>query len=169
MSAIAAIAVQIGVPLIEKILTNKIGGAGGELAADVLRNLADRAGTTPAGLEVLAETEPGRVIDAMRHVEKMTPELIALYAAGVQGQFALLQAEQADPAWMRAWRPAGMYMLGFLWLWNVVLLHVANAIWKIALPAVPFEVLFQVSALYMGLYMGGHTVKDVAEKWKAKA
>jgi hypothetical protein len=28
----------------------------------------------------------------------------------------------------------------------------------------PFEHLMGISALYMGLYMGGHTIKDVAGK-----
>ena len=69
---------------------------------------------------------------------------------------------------MRAWRPLGMYLIGFLWLWNVVLLHVANAIWKIALPPVEFAVLLQISAIYMGLYMGGHTVKATVQNFMKK-
>jgi hypothetical protein len=46
----------------------------------------------------------------------------------------------------------------------VMLLHVANAIWKIALPPMPWDQLIYFSGLYMGLYMGGHTVKDVVAK-----
>ena len=34
----------------------------------------------------------------------------------------------------------------------------------LALPPVPFEQLFQLTALFSGLYMGGHTAKDVAGK-----
>lgn len=162
---LATIALNAGLPVIEKILSKKLGDAGGQLVAETLRAIAERLHVAPDQLEVEAEANPGRVIDAMREVERMTPELTALYAAGLQGQFALLQAETAGPAWASAWRPAGMYLIGFLWLWNVVLLHVANAIWKIALPPVPFEQLIQLSGLYMGLYMGGHTVKDVVQKW----
>jgi len=169
MSApLVALAVQIGVPLIEKVLSRQIGPTGGALAADVIRAIADRTGTTPAQVERLAETEPARVIDAMREVEKMTPELVALYAAGVEKQFALIESERAEPLWVRAWRPLGMYALGLLWLWNIILLHVANAIWKIALPPTDHAVLIQISGLYMGLYMGGHTVKDIADKWAGR-
>lgn len=168
MSALATIALNAGLPIIEKILTRKLGDAGGQLATEVLGRIAQQAGVAPDALEDVAANDPGKVIDAMRAVNHMAPEVMAIYAAGLEGQFALLQAETAEGGWKSAWRPAGMYVLGFLWLWNVVLLHVANAVWKIALPVMPFAELFQVSGLYMGLYMGGHTVKDIASKWVAK-
>lgn len=169
MSAtLAAIALNAGLPIIEKVLTRKLGDTGGALATEVLAAIAERAGVAPDNLDDVAHANPGAVIDAMRAVEAMSPEIVGLYAAGLQGQFALLQAECEQGGWKAAWRPAGMYMLGFLWLWNVVLLHVGNAIWKTALPPMPFEQLLQVSGLYMGLYMGGHTVKDIASKWVGK-
>lgn len=168
MSAIIALATQVGLPLIEKILSRKVGASTATLATDILRNIAERAGTTPDGLDQLAEAEPGRVIEAMREVEKMSPELVALYAAGLEGQFALLQSERGEPLWVRAWRPLGMYGIGFLVGWNAVFLHVANAIWKIALPPTDWGVVIQICGLYMGLYMGGHTLKDIAGKWVQK-
>ena len=168
MNVLATLALQAGLPVLEKILSRKIGDAGGQLAGEAIRAIADRLHITPDAVEAEAETRPGAVIEIMREVERMTPEMTALYAAGLQGQFALMQAEMSGPAWVSAWRPAGMYLLGFLWLWNTVILHVANAIWKIALPPMPFEQLIQLSGLYMGLYMGGHTVKDVVGKWLSK-
>jgi len=168
MSALAAIALNAGMPIIEKLLTRKLGDEGGQLATEVLSRIAAQAGVSADALDAVAENDPGRVIDAMRVVNDMTPEVMAIYAAGLQGQFALLQAETAKGGWTAAWRPAGMYLIGFLWLWNVVVLHVANAIWKVALPPTPFDVLLGVSGIYMSLYMGGHTLKDVASKWVAK-
>ncbi len=169
-SALISLAVQIGVPLIEKVLARKIGAGSAELATDVIGALAERAGVAPAELNALAEANPPRVIDAMREVEKMTPELIALYAAGVEAQFALARAETSSEHFLSwAWRPAAMWGFGFLWFWNIVILHVANAYWKIALPQTDLGTLFQLNAVYMGLYMGGHTVKDfVATRWGAK-
>jgi hypothetical protein len=58
-----------------------------------------------------------------------------------------------------------MYLIGLLWIWNVIVLHVLNASLKIALPPMPFEQLMQLSGLYFGLYMGGHTIKDMVGKW----
>ena len=89
----------------------------------------------------------------------------------MQHQIDLMRSEMAagGPLWTWAWRPAGMWGLGALWFWNLILLHVANAFWKIALPQADLGLLFQLTAVYMGLYMGGHTVKDVVQKWKGAA
>jgi hypothetical protein len=169
VSVLVSLAVQAGLPLVEKILTRKLGPQNGALASDVIRAVASRAGAAPEELETLATTTPGRVIEAMRAVESGdAADKVALYVAETEARLAMFAAEQDGPVWVSAWRPAGMYLLGFLWLWNIVLLHVANAIWKIALPPVGFDVLVQISGLYMGLYMGGHTVKDLAAKWGAK-
>ncbi len=166
--ALIAIAAQVGAPMIEKILARKIGAAGASLATDVITKIATQAGTTPDRLNDLAASSPEAVAKAIREVEAMSPELVALYAAGLEGQFALLQAEMAEGGWKSAWRPLGMYFVIFLWAWQVVLLHVANAIWKIALPPMPWDQLIYFSGLYMGLYMGGHTIKDVVAKMVAK-
>lgn len=158
MSALGAIALQAGLPIIEKLLSKRIGDEGGKLATQVIQTIAERAGTTPDQIEAFAETTPGRVIDAMREVERAAPELIAAYDRDLQLQLAALAAEQDDPTWMRAWRPGWMYLLGFLWLWNLVILHVANAVWKIALPPLPTTDLLALTGLFLSLYMGGHTV-----------
>lgn len=168
METLIALAVSAGLPMIEKLLSQKIGDAGGQLASDVIRAIAGRAGITPDEVEVVAEQTPGRVIEAMREVERAAPDMIAAYDRDVQLQLATLAAEQDEPLWARMWRPGGMYLIGFLWLWNAVILHVANAIFKIALPPMPWDILMGLSSLYFALYMGGHTVKDLVGKWVAK-
>lgn len=165
MSPLAAIALNAGLPIVEKVLSGRLGDAGGQLATQVIRSIAESAGVTPASLEPLAEAEPGRVIDAMREVERKSPEMMALYAADAQLQLAALAADQDEPLWARLWRPLGMYFIMALWLWNAVILHVANAAWKIALPPMPWDILLGLSGLYFSLYMGGHTVKDIVSKW----
>lgn len=165
MSALAALALKSGFPLLRAILEGKLGGQNGGLAADVVGALAKRAGVEPDALEGLVETSPGKVIDAMKAVDPMTPELIALYQRGLEHQNALLMAEQEEGGWKAAWRPLGMYFVMVLWAWQVVVLHVCNAIWKIALPPMPYDQLVTFTGLYMGLYMGGHTLKDMASKW----
>lgn len=165
--SIASLAIQIGAPVVGKILTDQLGGHGG-LAIDVLQAVAKAAGVPVEDLDALAVDNQPKAVDALREVERQSPELVALYAAGLEYQTAMLQAEQTEPLWQRAWRPAGMYLIGLLWLWTIVIVHVANAIWKIALPPAPFDVLIQLTGIYAGLYMGGHTIKDLAEKWKEK-
>ncbi|AGH57992.1 hypothetical protein RHVG_00027 [Rhodovulum phage RS1] len=165
MGVLASLAGSAGIQIIEQILSRKLGDAGGQLAGQVLAEIAKRAGVPVDQLEQAAQDNPGQVIDAMRETEKASPELIALYASGLQLQMAQIEAEKGEPLWMRAWRPGLMYLIGLLWLWNVIILHVLNAIFKTALPPMPFDQLIQLSGLYMGLYMGGHTVKDAVAKW----
>lgn len=164
MSVLASLALQSGLPLIEKLLSKKIGDQGGALATAVISAIATRAGVLPDAVEDLAAATPGKVIEAMREVERASPELLAAYDRGLQLQLANLEAEKDDPAWMRAWRPGWMYLLGFLWLWNLVILHVANAVWKIALPPLPTTDLLALTGLFLSLYMGGHTVLRVLGK-----
>ncbi|WP_413874147.1 hypothetical protein [Albidovulum sp.] len=166
--ALIALAAQVGAPVIRDILARKIGRANAELAGDVVGLIAKRAGVAPEAVEQLAIDEPGRVTAAMTAVEADVAELAPLYAAEIAARQDTFAAEQGEPLWVRAWRPLGMYGLGFLWLWNLVLLHIANAWWKIALPPTDLGVLMQISALYMSLYMGGHTVKDLMSKWSAR-
>ena len=166
--ALISLAAQIGAPIIRDILARKIGRENAELASDVVGMIAKRAGVAPEAVEQLAADEPDRVAAAITAVEADVAELAPLYAAELAARQETYAAEREEPFCVRAWRPLGMYGLGILWFWNLILLHVANAYWKIALPPTDLGVLMQISALYMSLYMGGHTVKDIAGKWKTK-
>lgn len=167
-AALLTVATQIGAPLIRQVLSNRIGAQNTELATSVVEAVARRAGVGVPDLDRLAEADPSRMVDAVRETEAMMPEMVALYAQGLEGQFALLQAEQKGPWWGWAWRPAMMWLLALLWLWNIIALHVANAIWKTALPTTDSATLLGLTSVYMALYMGGHTLKDVAAKWGAR-
>ncbi|MGR3273358.1 hypothetical protein DU478_17545 [Thalassococcus profundi] len=164
-SALIALAAEIGAPLVRKVLTRQIGSESAEIVTDVLSAIAERAGIPVRDLDDAARTQPDVVQEAIRQTEENLPERLALYAQALEYQRDQLMSERGDPNWMRAWRPLGMYLVGFLWLWTFVILHVANAIWKIALPPPDLSVLLQLTGLYMALYMGGHTVKDVASKF----
>lgn len=166
--ALIAIAAEVGAPIVKKILERKLGAGGADLVGNVVDAIAREAGVSPDEVEQIAASNPDVIREAIRTVEEMSPELIALYSEGLKGQFALMQADRADPLWTRAWRPGWMYLLGFFWLWNIVILHVANAIFRTALPPVPFGDLVSLTGIFMGLYMGGHTVKDLASKWVTK-
>lgn len=163
------LAAEIGAPMIERILGSRIGQGNAELAQQVITRIARSAGVQSGPeLDALMLESPESVRDAIIDVETQTPELLALYAQGLEFQMAQLSSEQNDPLWYRAWKPGGMYLVGFLILWNAVILHSLNAAFKIALPPVEWSIILQLATLYLGLYMGGHTVKDVASKWVAK-
>lgn len=164
-AALISLALQAGAPLVRDILSKRIGAENTELAEGVVGLIARRAGVSVDALPQLAESDPDTVKKAIVEVDSaQAPGMVALYAQEMEFANATLHSDQDGRAWKSAWRPAGMYLIGFLWLWNVVILHVTNAIAKVALPPMPFEQLLQLSGLYFGLYMGGHTVKDVVSK-----
>ena len=165
MSALATLAGSAGLKIVEKIIANRLGDGAGQLAGDVLGAIAEQVGVPVDQLDQAAEDQPAAVTRALQAVEDRSPELIAVYAAGLELQKAQLAADAAEPRWMRAWRPAGMYLLGLFWIWSVIIVHVVNTAAGTALPPVPLDQLVQISGLYMGLYMGGHTIKDAMTKW----
>ncbi len=166
-SILAGMAADLGAPMVKRILQGKLGDTKGALAGQVIDRIAEAVGATPTTLDQVIADRPADVVEAITSAEREAPEMLASYAAGLEGQFALAQAEMAREHWISwAWRPAAMWGFGVLWFWNLVILHVANAYWKIALPQTDLSVLFQLNAVYMGLYMGGHTLKDfAATRW----
>ena len=166
-AALISLATQVGAPIIKRILSDKIGPRGAELAEDVMTRIAAGAGVAPAGLDDAARDMPEVVGAALVDVETVAPELISLYSKGLEGQYALQQAELRKEHWFAwAWRPGWMVLLGVFWLWNIVILHLLNAILKWALPPTDTTTLLGLTSLFMALYMGGHTVKDVFGKIK---
>jgi len=160
-----SLAAQAAAPLIRRILSDQIGASNAALVEQVLGEIARHLGVAPAELERVAREEPDRVITAIEATEeKMTPELIALYARGLEGQFGLLRQDARQPIWFSAWRPLWMYFLMALWVWNVVGLHLLNALLKWRLPQMDMTALLSLTGLFMALYMGGHTLKDVSGK-----
>lgn len=168
MSAtLLALAAQVGVPLLTQAVSKRLGPANGRLAENVLGAVAQRVGVAPNALEQFAGDHPDQVQSAMVAVEGMMPELLQLQMAEAETREALLMADARQGGWHAWWRPGWMYLLGLLWIWQVIGLHVLNAVFKIALPPAPWEYLMGLTAVITGLYMGGHTIKDVAKTWKA--
>lgn len=163
--ALISLVSTIAAPLVRDILTRKIGAQNARLAERVTEAIIERMGGE-ADLDLAAAERDPELIRSIEAVEReVAPELVALYVAETEARKELLSAEDDEPLWYKAWRPLWAYTVLCLWLWNVIVLHVANAIWKIALPQMDLVVLLQLSALYLSLYMGGHTVKAVASSW----
>lgn len=159
--SLISLAASVGAPLIQAVLERKIGSENAHLVTGLVEQIAEHAGLSRREVEQPSSAELPAIRDAIQVVEADVPEMIRVYEAELAAKAALFAAEAKEPLWIRAWRPLGMYGLGLLWLWNVMFLHIANAIWKIALPPMDLSILIQLSALYMSLYMGGHTVKAV--------
>lgn len=167
-SILVGMAVDVGAPLVRDILDRKIGGGSGKLAETVIKSIATSAGTTPEQLPDLADVNPNALEDAIRNTERVAPELIALYTAGLEGQFKLLSAETAEGPLQSGWRWGWMYLLGVFWTFYVLLFPILNALLRAFGSAVRIEVLeasilLTLTSWFIALYMGGHTLKELGK------
>lgn len=151
------------------ILAGALGGPAGGIVAtvgpEILKALG--VGTPEEAADVIA-AHPDAAREALAPIVAANRDELML--AAMAHLRATTEAEQRGPAWERAWRPGWMYLLGFLWTWSLVVAPTLNALdHALGIPVAPFDVLFGLSALYVGLYMGGHTAKDVVGKWTGRA
>lgn len=171
MSAIAAILLEaagsLAVPVIKKILGDKIGGAGGELAGNVIDIIAGQAGVP---VEKLPDVKPAELDKAIVAAEPMAVELLTLHVESQRLMNENLQAEldKGGPVWTWGWRPGWMWLLAVFWLYALILRPVVNAAFGASIEALDMGVLMTLTGLYMTAYLGGHTVKDVVAKWAGK-
>lgn len=158
---IGKVALDIGAPLIAKIVAGKFGPAGGALAETVIKTVAEKAGVEP---EALPDVDRPTLEAAVAATEDQAPELLALYMAGVEGQFALLQAETKEGFWQSFWRYGWMYLLAVFWIWRIIVGPIVNQRLESAgsfpIDLVELAVLMTLTSWFMALYMGGHTIKD---------
>lgn len=162
VGALIGLAAQAGAPMVRDILARRLGPANGRLAGEIVEAVASRAGIEVHDLDAAAAAGNEDVRDAIEKVElSEAPEMIALYVAEAEARVALLQGEEREAPWRSAWRPGTMYLLGIFWLWALILQPVLDAIGP-SVASIDLGTLFNLTLAYLGLYMGGHTVKSVA-------
>lgn len=155
---------KIAAPVIKKILADKIGGAGGDLAGKVIDAIAEKAGVPPEQLP----TAPN-LPEAIAAAE---PEAVELLAAHVESQRLMNETLKAEmdkdgPLWTWAWRPFGMWMFLGLVPYYAIVVPLLNVVMAAPL-ALVLDVPSFVALLmfYAGFYMGGHTAKAAVESWR---
>lgn len=167
MSALASIlltaASELAVPVIKKILGDKIGEAGGEITGKVIDVIADKAGVSP---DRLPDIPAGELQDAIIAAE---PDAAYILIHHVESQRLMNEALKAEldkggPTWTWAWRPGWMWLLAFVWLYALILRPSANAAFGTAIEAVDLTILMTLTGVFTGLYMGGHTAKNIVSE-----
>ncbi len=171
MSALASVilagAAELAVPFIKKLLADRIGGTGGDLAGDVVDVVAGKLGVPAERIPEIARQEPERLEEAILAAE---PETADLYLAYVESQRLANELQMAEmtkeQTWSWAWRPAWMWFLGFLWFWRIVLVPATDAaIGSTMAAAIDLATLAWLTTLFAGFYMGGHTIKASLKAW----
>lgn len=159
VTLLAPVAARLGAELVGRVLGERFGPAGGELVELVIGEIADQAGVAPAELAALPEAE---ISDAVDRTEDKMPELIALWSRGLDGQFALLQAETAQGGWAAAWRWGWMYLLGVMWFVRLMVVPIVDNMTGADMAAdIDMSVMLTLTSWFIGLYMGGHTLKEL--------
>jgi hypothetical protein len=168
---IGGIAAKVGAELVGKAVGGVFGDKGGQLAESVITSVAEKLGVEPEAIPSLPEK---KIAEAVKSVEADMPEMIALWAKGLDGQFALLTAEQNEGFWQSAWRWGWMYLLAVFWA-AYILVFPTLAAFGVAVERVDAAILLTLTTWFISLYMGGHTVKSLGESainavksWKAK-
>jgi hypothetical protein len=165
VSILLAAAGDLAVPIIKRVLSNKFGGASGEIAGKVIDAIAGKAGVVPEALPTL----PGdRLQDALIAAE---PEAVAILVQHVESQRLMNETLKAEldkggPTWTWAWRPGWMWLLAFVWLYALILRPLTNAALSVSIEAVDLTILMTLTGVFTGLYMGGHTALRGLDKWR---
>ncbi|WP_099864749.1 3TM-type holin [Pararhizobium haloflavum] len=161
MSAIASLildaAIKVGAPVVKSILADRF-GAGGALAGTVIDAVAGKAGVPP---EEIPSINPNDLQAAVRQVEKDSPELVLAYVAQQKeaNRLMLAEMEKSEGFFGWGWRPSWMWLLGALWTWALIVAPIIKAALWPGMVLVDLAMLLGVTSLYLGLYMGGHTIK----------
>lgn len=174
MSAILAsilidVAARVGAPIVKSLLEKHVGGTAGEIGGMVIDAIAGKAGVPPDDLRSVPTKDLEAAVAA---TEADAPQLVAAWVEQQRETNKLMLAEMSKgrPWWMWAWRPAWMWFLGFLFLFRLVLVPVTDAIVGSSIAAtVDLSTMMTLTAWFMGLYMGGHTVKDALAKWAERS
>lgn len=170
MSALASIllgaASELAVPVIKKILGDKLGGAGGEIAGKVIDAIADKAGVS---VDELPNLDSGDLKNAIEEAEPEAADILMQHVESQRLMNETLQAEmdKGGPTWTWAWRPGWMWLLAFVWLYALVLRPLTNAAFGASIDAIDLGTLMTLTAWFISLYMGGHTALRGIEKWRA--
>lgn len=169
MSALASIllgaASDLAVPIIKKVLGDKLGGTGGEIAGKVIDAIAEKAGVSPDKLpdlsaddlqEAIVAAEPEAADILMQHVESQR----------LMNETLKAEMDKGGPTWTWAWRPGWMWLLAFVWLYALVLRPLTNAAFGASIEAIDLGILMTLTGVFAGLYMGGHTALRGIERWR---
>lgn len=162
-------ATRVGAPIVKQLLEKHLGGAAGEIGGMVIDAIASKAGVPPDDLPSV----PAKDLEAaVAATETETPQLVATWVEQQREANRLMLAEmdKSESWWTWAWRPAWMWFLGFLFLFRLVLVPIADAALGSDIAAsVDIYTMMTLTAWFMGLYMGGHTLKDLAVKWAGRS
>lgn len=169
MSALASVllgvARELAVPVIKRVLSDRLGDTGGDLAGKVIDIIADKAGVAP---DRLPDVPAGELQDAIIAAEPKAADILMQHVESQRLMNETLKAEldKGGPLWTWGWRPGWMWLLAFVWLYALILRPLTNAAFSTSIEAVDLTILMTLTGVFTGLYMGGHTAMSIVSGWR---
>ncbi|WP_157928842.1 3TM-type holin [Pararhizobium haloflavum] len=167
-SMLIEVAAKVGAPIVRQLLETRVGGMAGEMGGMIIDTIAKKAGVAPDDLPSL----PAEDLEiAVAAAEAETPQLVAAWVEQQREANRLMLAElgRSESWWTWAWRPAWMWFLGFLFLFRLVLVPTLDAAIGSDIAAdIDLSTMMTLTAWFMGLYMGGHTVKQALNQFAGR-
>lgn len=157
-------AADLIVPSFKKALQTGSADLTGKVIDKVAEKLGVPAGSLPhfegnenlKGAIIAAEPEVAEILAEHNRAHQLLNESLAL-------------DYQKEQWWAWGWRPAWMWMLGFLWVYLIIGEPILKAALLPTLVGIGVSDLLAVSSIFMALYMGGHTAKEtLAKRWGSK-
>lgn len=149
------------------------GPMGGIIGAAIGEQLGRRLGVPgePENIAAVLEAYPQEAGVALHDFEQENRDLLMqLEGQSLSHQLEMAKLDRADGFFSWGWRPGLMWLIGYLWLQNVVGTPVIlNGILGYSIPVMPYDVLLGLTVVISGFYMGGHTVKEAIKTWKGAA
>jgi len=162
ISILITAAAKAGAPIVKRLLEDKLGGTAGELGGVVIDAIAGKAGV-PA--DELGNVPAPELEAAVAAVEAETPALVEAFTRQQREANRLMLAEmQKETQFGWLWRPAGMWLMHGCLAWFIIARPLINAAMEAAgAPAgvemgIDLGTFSTLYTVYIGLYMGGHTV-----------
>jgi len=163
ITALGKVLLKAGAPILKGLLEKEVGGTAGQIGSVVIDTLGAALGVEPTAEAIVAKhaTDPVSVEATIREYEN-NKEWIAYMVAATAGRDRMIEREDARESFFSwAWRPAMSWLVIFLFGWAMVLVPLANAAFGAAIIAPSTADILQFAGIWLVIYGGGHTVKEV--------
>lgn len=163
VEALGKILIKAGTPILKRVLEQEVGGTAGQIGSVVIDSIGTALGVEPTAEAIVAqhEAEPSLVEQTVRDVE-VGRDWVKYLAEATASRDKLLEREDArDSFFSWGWRPAMSWLVIFLFGWAMVLVPLANSIFGAALIAPATTDILQFAGIWLVIYGGGHTAKEI--------
>jgi truncated hemoglobin YjbI len=152
---------QIGAPILKKLLEDKIGSG---VADTVVDTIAKKLGVdpTPEAIGAKYQADPVGTAIFVKQIEAEHADEWLAHLADRDSMIAREDTRETFFAW--GWRPAMSWLVIFLFAWATVVLPLVNTAFKSSIPIPSMDSILQFSGIWLVIYGGGHTIKEVFAK-----